>query len=135
MEADAKLHRVWCALFFSHGANMETPGYEELVLLQASLTDGEFQWRGTAHEIEAWKSKLASFERGESPAPDTMHFSLQVSGVLGIWMNVSLDTGSRENTFPGITVVSSSDVVPLDELNGLINQRRSELSSESACTQ
>lgn len=114
---------------------METPGYEELVLLQASLTDGEFQWRGTAHEIEAWKSKLASFERGESPAPDTMHFSLQVSGVLGIWMNVSLDTGSRENTFPGITVVSSSDVVPLDELNGLINQRRSELSSESACTQ
>lgn len=112
---------------------MESQGYEELVLLQASLTDAEFQWRGTADEIDAWKSKLAAFERGECPTPDTMHFSLQVSETLGIWMNVSLETGSHEDAFPGITMVSSSDVVPLDKLNELVDQRRSELSSESTC--
>lgn len=133
VEADAKLRLRVRYIFFAHGANMESPGYEELVLLQASLTDTEFQWRGTAHEINAWKSKLAAFERGECPSPDTMHFSLRVSEALGIWMNVSLVTGSHEGVSPGITMVSSNSIVSLDKLNELVDQRRSELSRESTC--
>lgn len=108
-------------------------GSDELVLLQASLTSDEFQWRGTASEVDAWKTQLEAYEQGQAPVKDTVHFSLRVSKALGVWMNVSLNTGSDQPELPSITVSSArSDWAPLSEMNKLVSERLAESAKEGA---
>lgn len=110
---------------------MDSPGYDELLLLQASLVPEEFQWRGTAPEVDSWKSKLAGVEQGEPAQKDTFHFSLRVSEVLGIWLNVSLEVGCSQESFPKLTISSSKDGnVSLDDLNNFVSRRLEEITAE-----
>lgn len=108
---------------------MTSAGYDELLLLQASLVPEEFQWRGTAVETEAWQSAVAQYEQDGAAKKDTVHFSLRVNEALGVWMNVSLDVGG-DDAPPGITVSATSPDVSLDALSAVVRERLADAANE-----
>lgn len=60
----------------------------EVQLIQASVGQGEFRWRGSAEEVKAWKAIVAGDELGDrETAP--LAFALRLEADAGaLWLNV-----------------------------------------------
>lgn len=101
---------------------------EELQLLRATLLPGEFGWRGTSEEAEAWENACAAYEEHGAPIEVPVHVSLRVHKELGIVMLAKLDPAKAS---PSVRVaVEREDLVRKAELQALADARLDECEAQ-----
>ena len=61
---------------------------DEVQLIQACTSEGEFQWRGSETDARAWQALLAGESNTNTEGAPSLAFSLRLSQETPLWLNV-----------------------------------------------